>query len=287
MVRILTDSSAGFTKEQIEKMGVEVAHITVNFDGEEYYDGLTISYDEFFKKLKESRTLPKTAMVPEHTYTEFFEDVKNKGDEMVALMISRGLAGTYDGACRAQKSVGYNRVYVIDTRTTISGIAALTLEAVRLRDEGKSGAEIAKMVQEAAFRIKTYAYFDTLKYLSAGGRVSAASATVGTLLNIKPVLRVDEEGKLVSYAKGMGAKKAQAMLISTLEKDRFDKSKPVYFGHASAPEDCEALVKQAKEKYNINHGGTFYIAAAVGTHTGPGAISVTFFTREKLKDGSY
>ncbi|MCL2484353.1 MAG: DegV family protein [Firmicutes bacterium] len=279
MIRILTDSSSGLTLNDAKKIGVEMVHMPINFDGTEYIDGKDLNHEEFYKKLVESKNPPKTSAINQATFEEIFEDVKKKGEEMVVLLISSGLSVTNDQAMQAKDAVGYDKIYIINSLATVATLIALVMEAVRMRDSKMKGADIAKELNVLVPKAKLFAYVDTLKYLRAGGRISATSAVVGGLLNVKPII-ILTEGKLVNENKCVGAAKAKQYLLTKFkEYKNIDFSKPVYFGHAHTHKECENLKAAAKQIHNFIDGGTWYISATVGTHTGPGAVLIAFFEK--------
>ena len=278
MIRILTDSSTGFSLEDVKKIGVEMAHLTINFDGIEYFDQKNITHDEFYIKFKTSKSLPKTSAVNQTAFEEFFEDVKKKGDEMIVLTIAKELSATHGEAVKAKAQVGYDKIHIIDTRAVATTLIALVMEAVRMRGEEKTAAEIIAELNKMVPKVKLHAYVDTLKYLRAGGRISGTSMVIGTLLKIKPALTL-EDGKIISKHKTLGTKKAQEYLLSRLKENNVDFSKPVYFAHTNAKEECEKVKEWAKREHNLIDGGTWFISATVATHAGPGAVAIVFFVK--------
>ena len=136
MIRILTDTSTGFTYDEVKKVGVEMASLPITFDDGEYFDGLTLSTEEFYIKQKAAKNFPKTSAVNQTAFAEFFGDAKRKGDEMIVLLISKELSATTSQAIQAKQEVGYDKIYIVDALTAATPLIALVLEAVRMRKEG-------------------------------------------------------------------------------------------------------------------------------------------------------
>jgi len=275
MVRILTDSSAGFTLEDANKIGVEMVYLPINFDGKEYLDILELSHKEFYVQLKASKVLPRTSAVNQAAFEEVFRDVKKKGDEMVVLLISSGISATTGQAVAAKQAVGYDKIHVIDTLCAAPMLIALVDEAVKMRDSKKSMTEIVAQMERLAPRVRLYAYVDTLKYLRAGGRISGASAIVGSIIGVKPIVGLID-GKVANLHKTIGVKKAQDYILEKLKNADF--AKPIYFGHTNVEAECEKLKEKAKQIHpHIIDGGTWFISATIATHAGPGAGAIVFF----------
>lgn len=276
MFRILTDSSAGFSIEDAQKIGVEMVFLSINFDGKEFLDVKELTHEQFYVELKASKNLPKTSAVNQTAFEEIFQDVKKKGDEMIVILIAKELSATMSQAFAAQKATGYNKIHVIDTQGGAITEIALVMEAVRMRDERKSFVEIVAEIDRLAPKCKLFAYVDTFKYLRAGGRVSATSATIGTIIGIKPIVTL-VGGIITNCRKTIGVRKAHEFMISQLGKA--DLEKPVYFGHANAKADCEKFCELAKQRHTIKDGGCWFISATIATHSGPGAGGIAFFEK--------
>jgi len=279
MIRILTDSSSGFTLEEVKKYNIEMMYIPINFDGTEYLDQKELTTDEFYAKLTTSKNLPKTSAINQILFEEVFNEAKEKGDELIVLTIAKELSITFEQAVRAKDAVGYDKIHLIDTSAVAPALIALVLETVRLRNENKTAKDIVLEIEKLVPRVKLYAYVDTLKYLRAGGRISGASAMIGTMLSIKPHLYMIN-GKLESYAKSRGLKKAQAHLLAQLKEQPVDFSMPIYFGHTNNIAECEKLKQEAIAEHKFADTGNWAISATVATHAGPGAVAVVFFTKK-------
>lgn len=189
--RIIVDSSVDLTPEIKER--VRVVPLMVVFGDEEYIDGVTINHKTFYEKLIESDVLPTTSQASPDAFIKEFEKAKEAGEDAVVITLASKFSGTYQSAIIAAED--YDNVYVVDSASAAVGGSILTELAFRLLDEGKSAKEIAAILEEEKKKIVIVALVDTLEYLKKGGRISAAVAFAGGVLNIKPVLSVtDGEG---------------------------------------------------------------------------------------------
>ena len=276
-LRILTDTSSGMQPEMAKKLNIELTHMPIMFGEEEFIDGVTLSPSEFYDRLENGKYMPKTALINTQNFVDIFEDVKNKNDEMIVFPISKHLSATHINALQAKKEVGYDKIYIVDTLQTTTPLTALVLEAIRMRVEGKSAEEIFKVCDELKTKIKIGAIVRTLKYLHAGGRLSTASATIGTMLNLKPIVSI-VDGKVVNIHKCVGLKSSFAFIKKTFLSENTDRTKPVYFCHTNNLLECQQLKNTFMEEKLID-GGTFDVGATVASHVGSGVVGMVYFVK--------
>jgi len=276
-LRILTDTSSGIQPEMAKKLKIELTHMPIMFGEEEFIDGLTISPSEFYDRLENGKLMPKTALINKQNFIEIFEDVKNKKEEMVVFPISKHLSATHENALSARKEVGYDKIYIVDTLQTTTPLFALVLEAILLRKEGKSAEEIFRICDELKTKIKIGAIVRTLKYLHAGGRLSMASATIGTVLNLKPIISI-VDGKVENVHKCVGLKSAFSYVKKVFLSENIDKTKPVYFCHTNNLFECQQLKNTFMEQKLID-GGTYDVGATVASHVGSGVVGIVYFVK--------
>lgn len=275
MLRIITDSASDITKPEAEKLDVEVIPMIVRFGEKEYFDGETLTSMEFFEKLVESRELPKTSQINSFRFGEIFE--KYKGDEIVCITLSKKLSGTYQSACIAAQE--HQNVYVVDSKNVTAGEKILVQLACHLRDENKSAKEIADILNEEKENIRLVALLDTLEYLKKGGRINAVTATIGGLLNVKPVVEIlDGEVKMVG--KALGSLSGNNKLRQKIAKyGGVDFNMPVSLAYSGLSDALlKKYAKDSSDMYPENFVFEFtHIGSTIGTHAGPGAIAVAFF----------
>ena len=279
--KIMIDSASDITKEQADEMGVLFMPMIINIGDQEYYDGVDITAVEFYEKLIESNDLPKTSQISPYRFEEVFEEVTKNGDELVVILLSSKLSGTYEGARKtAEKFKG--KVFVVDSMSAAIGERLLLEYALRLLDGGLNAQQISKELEEVKGRIRIMAVIDTLKYLKKGGRISAATAFAGELLSIKPVVALID-GKVKMVGKAMGSKKGNNLLNQMVkENGGIDFSMP--FGTIWSGLDSAMLDKYIRDSAYLWQDETedvakFPIGATIGTHVGPGAVGVAFFAK--------
>lgn len=280
-VKILIDSASDITQEEANKLGINVIPLQVRFDEEEYLDGINISPKEFYDKLIEQDTLPKTSQVTPFRYQEEFERLTKNGDSLIVITLSSKLSNTYNSAVLASYDF-MDKVYVVDSLNATAGERVLALYAKRLIDKGLDIKDIVEKLNSVKSKIKLLAIVDTLEYLKKGGRISKATAFAGELFNIKPVISIiDGEVKLVGKARG--SRKANNLLHELIEKSGgIDFSMPyttLYSGLSDA-----MLKKYIEDEKELWEGNTKdvpiqTVGSTIGTHVGPGAIGVVFFAK--------
>ena len=172
MVKIIVDSTSDIPREEAERLGIIVVPLTVRFGEEEFRDGVDLLPPEFFARLALCRDLPTTSQVSSGVFMDTFRDaLMDKDDEIVGLFLTHRLSGTYQSACIARNSFPRRKIYVIDSGTGSYGLWPLVQEAVRMRDEGRSGAEIAARIDEIKGRVMLRIALETLKFVQKGGRI--------------------------------------------------------------------------------------------------------------------
>lgn len=280
MVKILVDTASDIDSAEAEKLGVELIPMKITFGDEEFLDGINLSHSRFFEKLIESAELPHTSQINPFQFGEVFEKLTADGSEVVAIILSSKLSGTYAGAVQAAEKFG-GKVRVVDSLNASLGERLLCLHAVALRGAGKSAAEIAAELDNVKGKINVLAVLDTLVYLKKGGRISAVTAFAGEMLSIKPVVGViDGEVKLVG--KAIGSKKSNNLLNKLAGEKGIDFTMP--YGVMYSGLDDAMLKKYVADSGALWQGHTdsipsYMIGSTIGTHIGPGAIGVAFFSK--------
>lgn len=279
--KIIIDSASDITKEEADEMGVILVPMHIRFEDEEYLDGYNITKLQFFEKLIENSTLPKTSQINPETFKEEFEKVVANGDEAVVITISSKLSGTYSSAVKASAEYK-DKIFVVDSLNASLGEHILFDYAYKLLKENKSAKEIADALNSAKKRLNLLAMLDTLKYLRKGGRISALVAFAGELMSIKPVISViNGEVKLVG--KAMGSKKAGNLLNKLVADKGIDFDMPYCVAWSGLNSDLlEKYVKDSAPLWqdHTNHIPRYAIGSTIGTHVGPNAIGVAFFEKE-------
>ena len=279
--RILTDSASDISQERAAEWGIKVLPLKIRFGDTEYLDGVTLPPREFYEKLVESDTLPKTSQITPYEYEQEFSEAVEAGDDLICFTLSSGVSGTYQSACLAAQDYA-DHVTVIDTKQFCVSEYVIVKRAVDLRDEGASYAEIVSTIRAELGDAHVIACFDTLEYLRLGGRLSAASAFAGTLLSIKPVLTI-EEGIVKVLGKARGSRNRSNMLMQEVKKlGGIDFDRPVCLAYSGFSDELlQKYVKDSEELY-VGYDKEMPVATAgatIGTYAGPGAIAIAFFAK--------
>ena len=282
--KIIIDSASDLEKGDAEKLGIILIPLEIRFDDEEYLDGFNITKKEFYEKLIESSTIPKTSQINPARFEEEFKKVVDNGDEAVVITLSSKLSGTYSSAVKA--SANYkDKIFVVDSLSASLGERLIFEYAYRLLNEGLSAKEIAEKLDIEKKRLNLMAMLDTLKYLRKGGRISALVAFAGEILSIKPVIEV-RNGEVKLVGKAIGSKKAGNLLNTLVEKKGIDFNMPYCVAFSGL--DSTLLDKYVEDSKNLykDHTETipkYAIGSTIGTHVGPNAIGVAFFEKENTK----
>ena len=280
-VRIITDSASDIPQQRAKEWDITVIPLKVRFGDEEYLDGVTLSATEFYKKLIETDTVPKTSQIAPYEYEQEFRKAVDAGEEVVLFSLSSGVSGSYQSACIAAEEFG-DKVHVVDTKQFCISEYIIVQRAVEMRDAGMSAAEITEKISEEMKKAHVIAAFDTLEYLKLGGRLSSTAAFVGNLLMIKPVITIDE-GVVKVIGKARGSKNSHNMLMEFVRKTGgIDMSKPACLAYSGISddvlkkyvEDSKALYEGHEEKLQFTVAG-----ATIGTYTGPGAVALAYFEK--------
>ena len=271
-VKIVTDSTADLPPELTEQMGVTVVPAIVIFDGEELLDGVDVTPDAFFQRLPSASQLPKTSQATPAQFAEVYERIKGEGHDIVSVHISAKLSGTLNSALQGKEAAGVD-AEVIDAggASLWTGMAALV--AARKAAEGASQADVAQAVRDASARMGIFFFVDTLEYLVKGGRIGKAQGFVGGVLNIKPILYIND-GELHQYGRVRSRRKAVERLVEIARAAA--PLEEVGVLHGAAPDEAQAL---AADLADLTPGVPPIVSSvgpAVGAHTGPGTLGVVF-----------
>lgn len=276
-VKIIVDSTSDLLPAIKDR--VEIVPLTVNFGDEEYIDGVNIDHKMFYQKLIDSDVNPTTSQATPAAFEEKLEKITASGDSAVVITLSQKLSGTYQSAIIAADS--YDDVYVVDSGSVAIGSAILVEYALRLLDEGKSAKEIAQEIERVKERVSIVAFVDTLEYLQRGGRISKTAAVVGGVLNMKPVLAV-ENGEILSLSKARGVKQANQLLSDEYKaRGGADFTMPVLFGYTGlSHEQLDNYIESSADLWtSLETKNIMCVGSVIGTHAGPGAVAVAFFKK--------
>lgn len=282
MLRLLVDSSADFSLEEYEAKNIEFVSLYIHFDNHSYRDVLEISRDEVYQQLIANHELPKTSQPSPQEFFDIFEDVKEKGDSMVVLLLSSALSGTYQSACLAKDMCGYDQIYIVDSLSATLGLRLLAEAACDLRAQGMEAAVIASRIEELKQRVCIYAAVDTLEYLQKGGRIGKAAAIVGGLANLKPIITV-KDGIVHAVGKALGRNKAICTIQKLIADSPIDHTYPVYPVYSYGEENI-AKLEEKLSSTEIHFDTRIQIGASIGIHVGPEAYGIVYIAKKKLSE---
>ena len=273
MIKIICDSMSDVPKEIIEKYGVEIIPLTVIFNGVEYMDGIDITHSEFYKMLRESESMPKTSQITYAQFKEVFE--KYKDEEVLYISGSSRASGTYQSAVLA-KNDGYDNVYIFDTYNLSMVSGLFVIKACEMREKGYSIEEILNHLNSLKGTEDVIVSVDTLEYLKKGGRISSTKAMLGNLLNVKPILHV-EDGLVAQKSQVRGKKQMYSTLVKGIG-EKFDNNledRTVIIGFGDNEEDFEIVKNKFMEEYKVKDLYCVNIGCAICSHIGPGVLAIS------------
>jgi DegV family protein with EDD domain len=274
VVRIVTDSTADLSLEQQRAAGITVVPLNVHFGDEVFRDRVDLSSTEFFRKLKAAPQLPRTSQPSPGVFEEVFRSLTDKGDEVVAVLLSSKVSGTYNAAQIAAQAVP-GKVDVVDSESASMALGFLALEAVKLAAGGGGRTAVSEAVRRLVPKARILCAIDTLTYLEKGGRIGKARALLGSLLNFKPLITL-REGEVVPLGRARGRPQMLDRLVEILRRDGRITRLAVLHGAAAA--EGEHLRARLAAEYPDLEVIVSEIGPVLATHTGPGVIGITYLT---------
>lgn len=274
-IRIIVDSTADLTPQV--RARVAVVPLTVHFGEEEFVDGVDITGRKFYEMLETTKVLPTTSQATPYAFSAAFGQAVADGEEVIAIVVSSKLSGTYQSAVIAAEDYP-GQVHVVDSKNIAIGLAILTAYAIQLVDEGRSAAEIVALLKQQRERIRLMAVVDTLEYLQRGGRLSKTAAIAGGILSIKPLIGL-VDGEIKVLAKGRGNKQANMLMNQEVTKVGIDETMPSMLGYTGTSDEQLRKYRQESESKWLAEVPESLVCGVVGTHAGPGAVAVAFFAK--------
>ena len=284
----MTDSDSDLPYRYVDDLRIPMVYMPYVVDGKEYLDdlGRDGNQKEYFDNMREG-AVPVTSLLPVAAYLEYFEPILQDGKDILFLAFSSQLSGTIQNVYAAQKELlekyPQRKMIVVDTLSISGPQAILILAAHEMYRNGKTMEEVAQWVEENKLKAQAWITVEDLKYLRRGGRISAVAAAVGTMLDLKPIITLNKEGKLVSVEKVQGRKRALRILADRLAES-YDPTlnKRIIILHADAEEETERLVglirSRVSEEADIE---VVFVGPVIGAHCGPGTIAACFMGAER------
>lgn len=275
-IRIVTDSTADLPRELIEELGITVVPLNVHFGDEVYKDQVEISTDEFFHKLQHGDVMPKTSQPSPGDFLEVYKELSAEGDSIISIHISSELSGTHNSAMLAKGMLPEADINVFDTRKVSGGIGLFVIEAARAVKAGKSKEEIIAMLENMQEKVRVIFILDSLEYLEKGGRIGKASAVLGSMLSLKPILTI-EEGIVHSKEKARGFKKAKKRMVEMFAETNIATGSDVIILYGESETEAVAEIRDAL----VVTGKTqdilvSRVGAVIGTYSGPGILGLVY-----------
>ena len=231
---IVTDSTSDITQVDAREKNIQVVPLRILFEDGEYHDGINISTEEFYNKLESAKVLPQTSQPSPEDFFKIFEKAKNNDEALLVITLSSSLSGTYQSATIAKNICEYEKIYIVDSQTVTLGLKVLVDYAISLRNDGKSIEETFEILEREKQNIRIFAAVDTLEYLKKGGRLSSAAALAGTLLNLKPIVKV-QDGAVSMAAKARGTNNSYSKIKALIEEaGGIDETRPYTLGYTGS-----------------------------------------------------
>lgn len=284
---ITTDSSVDVGRQHLDEIGIEVINYTYELNEDIFEDNgeKSQSYDEFYDILDMPDSSGKTSAINTLEYIEFFKSHLESGNDIVHVMLSSGLSSSYNNACLAktelEQSYPENKIYIVDSKLASSAVALLVDKLVLLKEEGKTCEEVYEWAEENKYFVHAIFTSTDLTHFVRGGRLSAPVGSIGGMLNICPLMRIDKEGKLTIDKVIRTPKKAYASALKCMDKLRI-KGTPIYVNHAKNYDDFDYFTnKLEKSLPEIDISSSFArVGTTIGVHTGPKTICLFFWSNE-------
>ncbi len=287
---ITCSSTYDLNNEFAKANGITVLPYQYFIEGKEYYDDKgesSMGIHDFYEKMR-AGAVATTSMVNTERYTDFFTPFLESGKDVIHIEFSSGLSGSYNNALLTadslKKKYPDRKIAIIDSLSASPGHGLLVYYAIQKRDGGASFEEACEYTDKLKFKIIHWFAVDSLEYLRRGGRVSRASAFLGTMLNIKPVLSFNNEGKIIPIEKTRGRKKSLLEMVNRMEKDIDNPDgQMVFIGHADAIDDAKWVEEKIKERFpTIKATYIDYIGPVIGAHAGPSTIAIFYIGKERV-----
>ncbi len=278
--RIITDTCCDFPSHMYQELDISAAELTVRYQGQEYQSYTEQWLKQMYDGMRAGETASTSAVNPEG-WKQVMEPALQQEQDLLVLVFSSGLSTTYQSAVIAatelQELYPQRKIRVIDTLCASRGQALLVWYACRKRDQGMGLEELGDWVENNKLHLAHWFTVDDLMFLKRGGRVSAATAVVGTMLQIKPVMHMDDEGRLSKVGTARGRKAALNAILKKFEETALPgENETVFLCHGDCIEDTQYLERELKSRYGVKEVVTYYVGAVIGSHSGPGTIALFF-----------
>ena len=284
---LVTDSSANLPEDLIKKFDIKIISLSFFVDNEEYLsykEDETTDISKFYKMMRSGKVI-KTSLINEDTFIKNFEKYLREGHDILYIGMTSGISGTYNASVLASDSLKEmypdRRIVTIDSLSVSLGLGLLVYYAALLKEKGKSIDEIKEWIEDNKLKMRHQFTVEDLMFLKRGGRIPATVAIIGSVLNIKPLLKVDKTGILVNIGKARGRKNSLDKIFETLECAEDIENQYIGITHGDCIDDVNYLVNKIKEKYKPKDIIINYVDPVIGAHSGPGTMALFFLAKDK------
>lgn len=286
--RLISDSTTDISQDMVDELDVTIIPIYFIMDDVTYKqlpDESDMNVHDFYERIRAGE-LSSTAQVNSEEFTDYFEPFLKNGEDILYLAFSSGLSGTCQSANIAMNDLREKypdrKMYVVDSLSASLGEGLLLWHAAQLKKEGKSIDEVRDWLEENKLHLAHWFTVDDLYHLKRGGRIGAGAALVGTMLGIKPVLHVDNEGHLVPVTKVRGRKLALDYLVKVIEESGIEpENQMIFINHGDCLEDAKAVEKEIRKRIGTKRTYINTIGPVIGGHSGPGTVSTFFLAKDR------
>lgn len=282
---IFTDSSADLSEQMSAELGLRVVQLDVIVEGQSAKPNNVVDICEFYSQLREKKGAT-TAALGMDRFSAVFEGAIQEGFDVLYLGFSSGLSSTYNASAIAARELSEKypgkKIYAVDTLCASMGQGLLVRHACMMKKRGASIEEVRDFVEENKLNLCHWFTVDDLFFLKRGGRVSTATAVVGTVLNIKPVLHVNDDGKLINVSKARGRRAAIDTMFEKMKATMLpDRNDVIFISHGDCEKDAQYLADRAKNELGIKEVVINFIGPVIGAHSGPGTLALFFLGSER------
>lgn len=278
-VKIVTDSTSDITRDLAQKLGITVVPLTVSFGHESFLDRVEISTDEFYRRLTSEDIFPTTTQPAPGAFADVYNKLVKESDEILVIVISSKLSGTYQSATNAKNMVSKKcRIEVIDSLKVAMGFGILVIAAAQAAQSGASIDEVIDVVNKKIPRSHIVIYFETLKYLAKGGRIGKAQGLLGSMLSIKPILTL-KDGEMAPLTRVRSKSAGMDYIYNFVAS--FPNIEELAIEHCTTPDDADKLVENLSSFFPKERIYRSTVSPVLGTYAGPNAIAVTVLEAEK------
>jgi DegV family protein with EDD domain len=278
MIKIVTDSTAYLPEEMVQEHDIRVVPLYVHFGTDAFKEGVELSNEEFYQKLKEAPELPTTSQPSAGEFHEVFAPLIDAGHEIITLTISSKISGTWNSAMAAKGMLPDAPISVVDTFSTSVGLHLMVDAAVQAAAAGATRQEIVDQLEQIKEKMQIFFVVDTLEYLAKGGRIGNGKAFLGTLLKVKPIL-VLQEGAIEPLEQVRSKRKATARMLELVEEyvGGNGNSSKIAVTHALVPQDAESISQELVGRMGCDLPLMGELGPVIGTHTGPGMVGIAAY----------